>query len=220
LSEKHCSEGAFDGAALRENYSSCIAMMSPRGIQGAPWNKFFDLRVIREKAVEYPPLRRHQDEGFIARYMCHAKKVRFIDELLYTYYVNDLQKEWQKYPVDYIDAVMGLYATRKETILSWNPDDTATHDMIEREYICNVIKAMELTFSPKHNLSAAARRVRLQEMAAMSALAQCRIPDCLGKYQRCVMQQLVCERKEVLYRLLQFKVMLQKSKLFSIIHKG
>lgn len=187
VSQKSYEPNLCEAKTLRENYSDCMAMMGRIGIQGAPWNKFFDLRVIRENAVEFPPLRRHQDEGFIGRYMCFAKKVHFIEPVLYTYYVNDLQKEWQKYPVNYIDAVTGLYAVRRETILTWNAEDTLTHDMVVREYICNVIKAMELTFSPKHSLSAAERKETVRRYAEQTGVCEMQTPNCLMRYQRTVL---------------------------------
>ena len=83
-------------------------------IQGAPWNKFFDLTVIKKFKIFYPSLRRHQDEGFIARYVDKASRITFSNEILYTYYVNNLQKQWDKYPVDYIEAVNGLFNERKK----------------------------------------------------------------------------------------------------------
>lgn len=218
--EKSYPSTVQNGEEIRKNYADYMAMARPFCIQGAPWNKFFDLRVIRENGVEFPPLRRHQDEGFIGRYMCHAKNVRFISDVLYTYYVNDLKKEWQKYPVDYIDAVTGLYAVRKETILTWNPADTLTHDMIAREYICNVIKAMELTFSPKHSLSAAERKEMIKRYAEQTGLSQICTPGILGKYQKMIMQQIEEGRYSATYDLLRFKVAAEKSGILSLIRRG
>lgn len=97
------------GVNIRANYSDYMTTLSKLGIQGAPWNKFFDMNVIREHNISYPPLGRHQDEGFIASYMTHTTCVHFITDVLYTYYTNDLKKEWDKYPVTYIEAVCGLY---------------------------------------------------------------------------------------------------------------
>lgn len=209
LATKVYEECVADGDQIRMDYADYMVTMNRFGIQGAPWNKFFDLQVIRQYGIEYPPLRRHQDEGFISRYMCHAKKVHYIPDVLYTYYVNDLQKEWQKYPVDYIDAVMGLYQVRKETILKWNQADTVTHDMIAREYICNIIKSMELTFSPKHSLKAGQRLARLKEYAERSALAKIAAPKCLMFYQRVVLSIMRTGCYWLLYMALGFKVKIE-----------
>ena len=210
LLEKRYADAVKDGAAARSKYAEYMAMSEPFCIQGAPWNKFFDLGVIRENGVEFPPLRRHQDEGFIGRYMCFAKKVRFIEPVLYTYYVNDLQKEWQKYPVNYIDAVTGLYAVRKETVLTWNADDALTHDMVAREYICNVIKALELTFSPKHSLSAAERRETIRRYAAQTGVCEMQTPDCLMRYQRTVLSLLRRKNYSAVMAVLALKIRVEQ----------
>lgn len=77
-----------DGSDIRLDYSDYMGASRKYGIQGAPWNKFFSLETVKEYNVEYPPLRRHQDEGFISRYMCHTNKIHFINDVLYTHYLN------------------------------------------------------------------------------------------------------------------------------------
>lgn len=218
ISVKGYSEAVRSGDAIRRDYAPYMTTGSEYGIQGAPWNKFFVLSVIRENSLEYPPLRRHQDEGFIARYMCHAQKVHFIEDVLYTYYVNDLQKEWQKYPVDYIDAVIGLNETRKDTILAWNPDDRRTHDLVAKEYICNIIKSLELSFSPKMQFDRKQRKKWIKEMSEKSKIKDIASPDILGQYQRCVMGLIRDSRWRSLYKVLWLKVSLQKSRLFQKPH--
>lgn len=206
-----------DGDIIRSNYSPYMTTMSEFGIQGAPWNKFFDLNVIREHKVEYPPLRRHQDEGFIARYMCYATKVRFIENVLYTYYVNDLQAEWKKYPVDYIDAVIGLYETRKGTILTWNPKDYDIQNLIEREYLCNVIKSLELSFSPKMKFGKAERKKWMKKLIEKSNIMSMDTPDGIGTYQSIIHALIKGQHREILYVVLQLKVEMQKGKIYKVL---
>lgn len=149
ISEKKYNEAVKSGTELRNDYSKSLGWTSEWGIQGAPWNKFFKLSLIKGYKVSFPPLRRHQDEGFICRYMCYAQNVIFISPVLYTYYVNDIKKTWSKYPLNYIDSVIGLNEIRKQTIYKWNANDIETHDLLKKEYICNIIKSLELAFSPK-----------------------------------------------------------------------
>lgn len=217
ISIKKYEETVRDGSFIRSDYSPYMTTSSEFGIQGAPWNKFFDLNVIKKFDIEYPPLRRHQDEGFIARYMCHVKKVCFIKNVLYTYFVNDLQKEWQKYPVDYIDSVIGLYETRKQTILLWNKNDIKIQDMIKKEYICNVIKAFELSFCPKMNFKKAERMLWIKDKISESKIAQVEIPDNLGSYQRLICSLIKKNDLGKVYSILHLKVVLQKSKIFGIL---
>jgi glycosyltransferase involved in cell wall biosynthesis len=137
------------GESVRADYENYFDMLNSFSIQGAPWNKFFDGDTVRKNNIEYPLLRRHQDEGFISRYMCYCKNVLFIPEVLYTYYQNTVGVEWKKYPTDYIDAVIGLDQVWKETICNWNSEDKATHSLVEKEIFSKLIKALELSYSPK-----------------------------------------------------------------------
>ena len=209
--EKTYAESDQDAEKIRQNYHNYIGYTATWGIQGAPWNKFFSMSVIRNFGIEYPALRRHQDEGFIARYMCFATRVHFIENVLYTYYVNDLKKEWEKYPVDYIDAVIGLNDTRKDTILRWNSDDSKTHELIEKEYICNIIKSLELSFSPKMMMNHSARKIWLKNSVKKSRIREVKTPNSLGLYQRLMMRIIAISDGELLYITLLLKVFIQKN---------
>ena len=172
------------GEEVRKNYSDYVLSTRKYGIQGAPWNKFFDLNVVKKYSLKYPPLRRHQDEGFISSYVCYAKEIRFISNVLYSHYLNDLKKEWDKYPVDYVDAVIGLYKIRRETILSWNNDDKKTKRIIEHEYICNIIKALELSYSPIMKLNRKERLKWIRKQIIKSQILRVTMPSTLGRYQK------------------------------------
>lgn len=215
--QKKYSETEFDAETLRQNYSECIGYTSKWAIQGAPWNKLFDMNVITEHQIRYPSLRRHQDEGFIGRYMCHAKKVHFIPDVLYTYYTNDLKKEWRKYPTDYIDAVIGLNEVRQQTILRWNLQDKKTQELIGNEYICNIIKALELSFSPKMNFNKSEREKWVLEQIKRTDIANAKIPSILGKYQMSIMNLIKIKKYNTLYFVLHVKIILEKLGLFSML---
>lgn len=179
-----------DGDQVRMDYGDYAGLKTKFGIQGAPWNKMFDLQVIRQHGISYPPLRRHQDEGFIARYMAHAGRVQFIQDVLYTHYQNTLDKEWRKFPVDYADIVMQLYQLRKETILSWNPADKRTSQIITEEYVDNFIKAMELSFSPKHEFSARQRLKWVTEKVEQAGICKFEIFSDYSAYKKVVLHLL------------------------------
>lgn len=212
ISEKKYQDQIFDADTIRVNYAEYMTNAGAWCIQGAPWNKFFSLNVIRNNSIRYPSLRRHQDEGFIGRYMCYAEKVCFVSDVLYTYYVNDLHAEWKKYPVDYIDAVIGLFQVRKETIFTWNEKDCVTHDMIIREYICNIIKSIELSFSPKMNLNNANRRQWIEESIAKSHIKEYYLPERFNMpYQKMCMSLIRRDKISILYNLLKMKIIAQKN---------
>lgn len=209
--EKVYPEMCRQGEKVRENYSDYMGSTRKYGIQGAPWNKFFDLEIIKKNNIEYPPLRRHQDEGFIGRYMCYVNKIHFIPQILYIHYTNDLKKEWDKYPVDYIDAVIGLYKTRKETILTWNEKDVKTKNIIRSEYICNVIKALEMSYSPKMKLNSKKRKEWVLKQVHKAGIDIITVPENLGRYQRIVLSML--QNNKIFYALMimRIKVEVEKS---------
>ena len=142
-----------EGEAVRKEYEKYYATKEALCIQGAPWNKFFKMDVIRRNAVRYPALKRHQDEAFICRYVGYVQRVCFIQDVLYTYYANDSSIVDQKYPVNYVDCVLGLYKIRKETILSWNPENKKVREILSDELICNTIWAFELSFHKKYQMN-------------------------------------------------------------------
>lgn len=147
VSEKRYEEASRDGDAIRRDYFDYMLMTSKWAIQGAPWNKLFLKEIVDKHHIEYPPLRRHEDEGFISRYMCFVNKVVFIPDVLYTYYVNEFQAMWNKYANDYIESVVGIYQIRKDTLLRWNEGDLATRNMVNRMFVCDFIRALELSYS-------------------------------------------------------------------------
>lgn len=198
------------GIDVRQDYSPHIPYDSEWGIQGAPWNKFFRSEIVKKYDISFPPLRRHQDEGFIARYVTHIEDVRFIPDVLYTYYSNDVKIEWDKYPRDYIDAAIGLYETRKETILSWSTEDIKAHDMISREYICNVIKALELSFSPKNSFNKTEIKKAMCSIIEKSNIVSVIVPSCTRMYQKLIIRVIRLKMYNLLYYALKLKVYIQK----------
>ena len=199
------------GDEVRNDYSDFVVSTRKYGIQGAPWNKFFDLGVVKKYGIKYPSLRRHQDEGFISRYMCYVQNIHFIENILYIHYLNDLKKEWDKYPVNYIDAVIGLYKTRKETILTWNPEDRKTKKIIEHEYICNVIKALELSYSPKMCLNNSRRLKLIRTQISKSEILKISTPDTIGRYQKIVLAQLKHGHTRFALIIMHLKIIIEKN---------
>ncbi|QKY71710.1 DUF2716 domain-containing protein [Lentibacillus sp. CBA3610] len=55
----------YTGKYIRKNYHLFFDANFKWGIQGAPWNKLFNLKVIKDNSIYFPDLKRHQDEVFI-----------------------------------------------------------------------------------------------------------------------------------------------------------
>lgn len=202
-------EAYKDGTSIRANYSNYMGATRKYGIQGAPWNKFFDLELIKRNNIKYPSLRRHQDEGFIAKYMCYAKNVHFIGNILYIHYLNDLKTEWDKYPMDYINTVIELNKIKKETILLWNKEDILTQNLVVAEYISNIIKALELSFSPKMNLNKQSRRKWITNNVNKAGLLSIKNTNELNRYHRIVLW-FINRNINFAIILMHFKVILEK----------
>lgn len=207
---KHYPTMEKNGDEVRKNYSDYVLSTRKYGIQGAPWNKFFDLNLIREHDIRYPSLRRHQDECFISLYMCHVNKIHFIKDVLYIHYLNDLKKEWDKYPINYVDSVVGLYTNRKDVILKWNIEDIKTREIIEHEYICNMIKALELSYSPKMNLNNRERIDWIKKQIKLSKILDISMPLSLGRYQKIIFMLLKNKHVKVAMFLMNIKILVEK----------
>lgn len=205
LSERKYKPTVVDAQDIRNRYAFYKVLSPDYGLCGAPWNKLFRKSVVDDYHLEYPPLRRHQDEGFIARFIGKAKTVVFIEEVLYKYLANDQRAEWQKYPVDYIDAVIGLYECRKQDVLTWNTSDQDTKALIANEFICNFIKALELSFSPKFDFDARERKQWMVKQIERSKITEIDIPRITGKYQKIVLKFLNKNRISTVYFILAFK---------------
>lgn len=208
------------GEDIRQDYGDYVNASARYAIQGAPWNKFFDLNVIRDNHVLFPPLRRHQDDAFIGRYMCHVHKVRFISKVLYSHGLNDIRKVWNKFPKDYLECVIGLYEIRKQTILTWNSEDIRTRQLIEQEYISRVIKAMELSFSPRLELDAAQRKQRILETANKAGIARMECPPTMGNYQKRIVRLLKNSHFFAAVLMMRIKVLVERNGLLAMVKGG
>ena len=207
------------GEEVRKDYSDYVLSTRKYGIQGAPWNKFFDLNIVKKYSIKYPELRRHQDEGFISSYVCHTKEIRFINDVLYSHYLNDLKKEWDKYPVDYVDAVIGLYKIRQETILAWNNEDKKTREIVEHEYICNIIKALELSYSPKMKFNRKERLKWIKKQIEKSQILKVVMPLSLGRYQKILFILLKKQYIFVAMLIMHIKIVIEKNGFLEFFRK-
>lgn len=185
--QKTYKEITIKGSTVRDSYQHFFGMLNEFSIQGAPWNKFFDGNTVRENNIEFPRLKRHQDEGFISRYMCVCTNIKFLPDILYTYYQNDAELEWKKFPDNYIESVMGLRDVWLETICRWNHDDHTTHKMVEREILSKTIKALELSFSPKMKLSMFNRLKWIRLTANKGNIAEYSFEIAGSRYQQLVL---------------------------------
>lgn len=156
----------LSGKEVRVNYNNHFYPWNELAIQGAPWNKFFNLDVIKTNNIRFPDLRRHQDEVFIMRYMNHAQKVAFYNKILYTHYDNDISLIWSKFPDNYFEIVNKLYKHRKDLIMSWNEQNSIMYKKLNESYILGMVKALELSYNKKLKINNKQRYRKFLEMVS------------------------------------------------------
>lgn len=215
---KKYRDSIHTGEELRSYYADCFNDEGPLYIQGAPWNKLFSLSIIRNNNVSFPAMKRHQDEAFIGRYMCFAKRVHYIDKCVYRYLRNDMKRIWDKFPKNYFDIIMELRRERESNILAWNPEDSMTRDYADKEHLCNVIRAMELTFSPKFHYTRKEREEEIRRMAEESGILTMPVPDSAKWYPHTILVR--CRQHKSIYGMLEAKTWLMKTGMLEVIKYG
>ena len=142
-----------DAEVVRKKYEKYM-YDDDYSIQGAPWNKVFKTSIIKEKKVEYPNLKRHQDEVFIARYMDKiTKKVKISSQVIYKYFKNDVRKEWEKFPRNYFDIRTAMYDELSRIMEKWNEENIYMKCLLKEIYINRVLKCFEFTYNPKWQMN-------------------------------------------------------------------
>ena len=112
----------LDSDKVRANYEMYMEK-SGIYIQGAPWNKVFRRDIVNKYNIEYPSLKRHQDECFIVRYMAHTKNVLVSKEPIYIYYLNRLYEESLKFPKNYYEIKTEYYHLFMDVTKNWSQEN-------------------------------------------------------------------------------------------------
>ncbi len=146
----------LDGDYVRKNYEK-FQGSAQMTIQGAAWNKIFNLERIQSYGVRFPSLRRHQDEVFVMRCVDVAERIVFTDDVIYEHYANDYKAVYKKFPRNYFDIVSRLNMYRVKYMYGWNKENKKLLDDISRVFINETTKSLMLLFNPCHKLGVKAR---------------------------------------------------------------
>ncbi len=117
-------------------------------IQGAPWNKVFRRDIINKYNVEYPSLKRHQDECFIVRYMAHTKNVLISKEPIYVYYLNRLYEESLKFPKNYYEIKTDYFNLFMDVTKDWSKENNIEL-YLKYNFVMTCDRLFQLIFSKK-----------------------------------------------------------------------
>lgn len=153
------------GDEIRHEYHRFYEFNDSGGIQGAPWNKMFRLDYIRKYNIEYPPMRRHQDDVFIMRYVDITDRVVFIKEPLYTYHANGRGMLFDKFPENYFDIVSERNRYAMQYIARWNSENSEVIDLICRGFVNGACQALIVSFNPKFGYTIRERYGKIKEIS-------------------------------------------------------
>jgi len=132
-------------------------------IQGAPWNKVFRREIVTKNGVEFPSLKRHQDEAFIVRYMAHTRNVLISKEPIYIYYLNRLYEESLKFPKNYYEIKTDLYNLFMDVTKSWSKGNNIEL-YLKYNFVMTCNRLFELIFSKKWSLNKKERMLYIKNI--------------------------------------------------------
>lgn len=153
------------GDEARSDYAKQLYMYEPEGIQGAPWYKLFKMSIIREHNIEFPDIRKSEDDVFIARYVNYINSFAMTGEVLCRYYVNTCRRFWDKYRFDMFDTAVQSTHYMLDIVCAWNPLNTAARDKIYSDYFQKTFASLCFLYNPKLGFDTKKRYMRIKEIS-------------------------------------------------------
>ena len=135
-----------------------------RGIQGAAWFKLYKTDIIRKNGIEFPKLRKSEDDVFVARYVNCIDSFYMTGDVLCRYYVNSYKRFWDKYRFDIFDTSRQSTMYVKDIVLSWNRNNKDVLQRIYDDYFHKTFGSFCFLFNPNLKLNRKARYARLKEI--------------------------------------------------------
>lgn len=153
------------GEEARRDYAKHLYMYEADGIQGAPWYKLYKMSIIRDNNIEFPDIRKSEDDVFIARYVNCIDSFALTDEVLCRYYVNTCRRFWDKYPFDMFDTAVQSTQYMLDIVYGWNKDNIAVRNKIYADYFQKTFASICFLFNPKLGLNVKKRYARIKEIS-------------------------------------------------------
>ena len=152
------------GEDARKDYYEHMFMYGERGIQGAAWFKLYKTDIIRKNGIEFPKLRKSEDDVFVARYVNCIDSFYMTGDVLCRYYVNSYKRFWDKYRFDIFDTSRQSTMYVKDIVLSWNRNNKDVLQRIYDDYFHKTFGSFCFLFNPNLKLNRNARYARLKEI--------------------------------------------------------
>lgn len=153
------------GDEARADYRDHMFMYGEKGLQGAAWYKLYKLDIIRTNNIEFPPLRKSEDDVFVARYVNFISSFYMTGEVLCRYYVNTYKRFWDKYSFDIFDTARKSTMYMTNIVCPWNENNIAARNRIYEDYFHKTFGSFVFLFNPKLKLTRKERYARLMEIA-------------------------------------------------------
>lgn len=165
-----------------------FAQYFPEGIVGYLWNKIYDARLIREKNIRYPDMRRLQDGVFNIDFFDAAESCCVIEDILYHYRINAQTDMFRKLPVNYYELIRRFSQSFIEKKKDWG---NFPNQKIAVFFLNELGSCLENAFSAHWNMAKEQRNQYLKEIAEDEFfITLANEPVELPRYRRYLVEQL------------------------------
>ena len=152
------------GDEARRDYREQLYFYGEKGIQGAAWYKLFKTDIIKNHGIEFPDLRKSEDDVFVARYMTYANGFYITGDVLCRYTVNSYKRFWDKYRFDIFDTARTSTMYMADIVGGWNKENADALDRIYEDYFHKTFGSFCFLFNPHLKMSKKQRLDRIREI--------------------------------------------------------
>lgn len=152
------------GDEARSDYYDQLFMYGEKGIQGAAWYKLYKMDIIREHNIQFPNLRKSEDDVFVARYVSFINSFYIVGDVLCRYTVNSYKRFWDKYRFDIFDTARESTMCMRDIVCAWNEDNIVVRNRIYEDYFHKTFGSFCFLFNPNLNMTRRNRLARIKEI--------------------------------------------------------
>lgn len=152
------------GDDARRDFAEHLSMYGEKSIQGAAWYKLYKMDIIREREIQFPMLRKSEDDVFVARYVNYINAFYITGDILCRYTVNSYKRFWDKYRFDIFDTARESTKYMADIVVPWNKHNTEVINKIYADYFHKTFGSFCFLFNPHLKLSKEDRMNRIKEI--------------------------------------------------------
>lgn len=118
-----------------------------------PWNKIYRRELIERNHIRFPDLRRAQDAVFNLYYYDCVTSVCVVDQCLYQYNINDVQKTGKKFPRDVYKCFIEYNRVMEKIVSGWGMFSGEFKTLCDNNLLGNIDNCVCLCENPVWKLS-------------------------------------------------------------------